>query len=159
MAKKPRENRVPIMMSDEELNAIDDWRFANRIATRSDAIRRLVQMGLRADTVAPSLVDAIDDMHDVVRARGEKMLALMKARTESGGRVDWAAVLSTAVKGMAGLIPMLSPIRRKVLEVSVVSHSFREQPDWSMDELMRQADELAEILRAEASDLTTDEEQ
>lgn len=44
--KKPRENRVPIMMSDEELTKVDDWRFANRIATRSDAIRKLCQLGL-----------------------------------------------------------------------------------------------------------------
>lgn len=43
---KPRENRVPIMMSEEELNAIDDWRFANRVATRSEAIRRLAASGI-----------------------------------------------------------------------------------------------------------------
>lgn len=45
-ARRPRENRVPIMMSDEELQAIDDWRFANRVATRSDAIRRLCGLAL-----------------------------------------------------------------------------------------------------------------
>lgn len=36
------------MMSDDEMRAIDDWRFRNRIATRSDAIRRLIQLGLEA---------------------------------------------------------------------------------------------------------------
>lgn len=44
--KTIRENRVPVMMSDAELKAIDDWRFANRIATRSDAIRRLCSSAL-----------------------------------------------------------------------------------------------------------------
>jgi len=43
---KPRENRIPIMMSDEELEAVDDWRFKNRIATRSEAVRRLCQIGI-----------------------------------------------------------------------------------------------------------------
>lgn len=43
---KPREKRVPIMMSEEEMTAIDDWRFANRVATRSDAIRRLCLLGI-----------------------------------------------------------------------------------------------------------------
>lgn len=38
---KARENRVPIMMSEEELSAVDDWRFSMRVATRSEAIRRL----------------------------------------------------------------------------------------------------------------------
>lgn len=41
-----RENRIPIMMSDAELNAIDDWRFANRVATRAEAVRRLMAVGL-----------------------------------------------------------------------------------------------------------------
>lgn len=35
------------MMSEEELRAIDDWRFKNRIATRSEAVRRLAQIALR----------------------------------------------------------------------------------------------------------------
>lgn len=47
-ADEPRKNRVPFMLSDEELSAIDDWRFSNRIATRAEAIRRLVQLGLEA---------------------------------------------------------------------------------------------------------------
>lgn len=52
---KPREKRVPIMMSEEEMSAIDDFRFANRIATRSDAIRRLCRMALVADDDWPVL--------------------------------------------------------------------------------------------------------
>lgn len=53
MDKKPRENRVPIMMSESELKAIDDWRFENRIATRSDAVRRLCQLGLHVAADIP----------------------------------------------------------------------------------------------------------
>lgn len=45
---KPRENRIPIMMSDEELKIVDDWRFDNRVATRSEAVRRLIQIGVYA---------------------------------------------------------------------------------------------------------------
>lgn len=59
MSKKPRENRVPIMMSDEELTSIDDWRFSNRVATRSDAVRKLVQIGLGAARNAEHLKHAI----------------------------------------------------------------------------------------------------
>ncbi|MDH6265353.1 chromosome segregation ATPase [Rhizobium sp. SG_E_25_P2] len=46
---KPRENRVPMMLSNEELEAIDAWRFQNRISTRSEAIRRLCKIGLMLD--------------------------------------------------------------------------------------------------------------
>ncbi|SCX00920.1 hypothetical protein DSM25558_0198 [Agrobacterium sp. DSM 25558] len=61
---KPRENRVPIMMSEEELRAIDDWRFENRIATRSDAVRRLVQIALRFER-------QFDSLHSEARALTE----------------------------------------------------------------------------------------
>lgn len=43
-----RENRVPIMMSDAELEAVDDYRFQHRISTRSLAVRQLVQIALEA---------------------------------------------------------------------------------------------------------------
>ncbi|NVP55989.1 hypothetical protein [Mycoplana rhizolycopersici] len=55
---KPRENRVPIMMSDAELKAIDDWRFANRVATRSEAVRRLCQIGLQVEEPLLKLFDS-----------------------------------------------------------------------------------------------------
>lgn len=43
---KARERRIPIMFSLEELERIDDWRFENRIATRANAVRQLVERGL-----------------------------------------------------------------------------------------------------------------
>jgi hypothetical protein len=43
---EPRQNRIPFMLSDAELAAIDDWRFANRVATRAEAIRRLISSAL-----------------------------------------------------------------------------------------------------------------
>lgn len=41
-----RTRRIPVMMSDDELRAIDTWRYANRVATRAKAIRDLVKIGL-----------------------------------------------------------------------------------------------------------------
>ena len=48
--EQQRANRVPIMMSSSELVAVDDWRFTNRIATRSEAIRRLCKIGLETES-------------------------------------------------------------------------------------------------------------
>jgi Arc/MetJ-type ribon-helix-helix transcriptional regulator len=46
--------RVITPMTAELVEAIDDWRFANRIATRSEAIRRLLRLSLDAAAkVAP----------------------------------------------------------------------------------------------------------
>ncbi len=38
--------RVPVLFPKEELAALDDWQFANRVKTRSEAIRELVRRGV-----------------------------------------------------------------------------------------------------------------
>jgi hypothetical protein len=72
MTKSPRENRVPIMMSDEELTDVDDWRYGNRIATRSDAIRRLAQIGLRVDFGLRKILDLLHEIGPQLDAEDEK---------------------------------------------------------------------------------------
>ncbi|MBB2767289.1 UNVERIFIED_ORG: metal-responsive CopG/Arc/MetJ family transcriptional regulator [Rhizobium esperanzae] len=47
--KELKDQRIPIMMSETELSAIDDWSFKNRIRSRGEAIRRLCQIGLASD--------------------------------------------------------------------------------------------------------------
>lgn len=41
MTKTPRTHRVVILLSDDELKVIEDWRFEKRIATRAETIRQL----------------------------------------------------------------------------------------------------------------------
>lgn len=57
---KARENRVPIMMSEAELEEVDTFRFANRIMTRSGAIRALARLGLKYATIASECTAEID---------------------------------------------------------------------------------------------------
>lgn len=49
---KKRQNRIPIMFSNDELTSIDDWRFENRVASRAEAIRRLVCFALAHGSLA-----------------------------------------------------------------------------------------------------------
>ena len=44
-----RVERLQIMLTDEELAAIDDWRFERRMPTRAAAVRELLQRGLSAE--------------------------------------------------------------------------------------------------------------
>lgn len=68
--KAPKDNRVPIMFSDGELDAIDEWRFANRISSRSEAIRRLCRIALivgdRLDEMLPRLAEFTDELFKIV---------------------------------------------------------------------------------------------
>jgi hypothetical protein len=44
-----RGERLQIMLTEEELSALDDWRFANRMPSRAAAIRELLKRGLAAE--------------------------------------------------------------------------------------------------------------
>jgi hypothetical protein len=44
-----RETRLQIMLDEDELAAIDDWRFKRRMPSRASAIRELLRRGLAAE--------------------------------------------------------------------------------------------------------------
>ena len=49
--------RLVILVTDEEIAAIDDFRFENRMRNRSDAVRALLKLALdqiREDPAKPS---------------------------------------------------------------------------------------------------------
>ena len=52
MKTPSRETRLQIMLDDQELAAIDDWRFKQRMPSRAAAIRELLRVGLKEITGA-----------------------------------------------------------------------------------------------------------
>lgn len=42
-----KDNRLQILLSEAELEAIDDWRFEHRLASRNEAMRQLIAIALR----------------------------------------------------------------------------------------------------------------
>jgi hypothetical protein len=46
MAGRERGERLQIMLSQEELSALDDFRFKNRMPSRASAIREVLRRGL-----------------------------------------------------------------------------------------------------------------
>lgn len=49
-AKPPkRTEKIQVMLDDDELAAIDDWRFEKRVPSRAAAIRELIRRGMRVD--------------------------------------------------------------------------------------------------------------
>ncbi|RLL73828.1 hypothetical protein D8666_14550 [Ochrobactrum soli] len=49
--------RLHIKITKDELEAIDDWRYANRVPSRSEAVRRLIQIGNTLEQVIPTATD------------------------------------------------------------------------------------------------------
>jgi hypothetical protein len=49
MASLERPERLQIMLSEEELTALENWRFEQRMPSRAAAIRELLRRGLAAE--------------------------------------------------------------------------------------------------------------
>jgi hypothetical protein len=49
MSDLGRGERLQIMLTDDELRLVDDWRFAKRMPSRAAAVRELLKRGLLAD--------------------------------------------------------------------------------------------------------------
>ena len=48
MVERARDGRLQIMLDDDELNAIDDWRFQMRMPSRAAAVREQLRRGRAA---------------------------------------------------------------------------------------------------------------
>ena len=49
MADLTRGERLQIMLTGEEIEALDNWRFARRMPSRAAAVRELLKRGLSAE--------------------------------------------------------------------------------------------------------------
>jgi hypothetical protein len=49
MAELSRGERLQIMLTDDELIAVDDWRFGKKMPSRAAAVRELLRRGLAAE--------------------------------------------------------------------------------------------------------------
>lgn len=47
-----RTEKIQLMLNDEEIKTIDDWRFEHRLPSRAAAIRELISRGLHTSEFA-----------------------------------------------------------------------------------------------------------
>lgn len=55
MSDLTRGERLQIMLTPEELKALDDWRFQTRMPSRAAAVRELLRRGLASEGFAGAL--------------------------------------------------------------------------------------------------------
>lgn len=68
----PRGERLQIMLTGEELSALDDWRFAKRMPSRASAVRELLKRGLAAEGFDKALRGAKSASYGVIKDEGDK---------------------------------------------------------------------------------------
>lgn len=49
MSETNREERLQIMLTEDELRIVDDWRFSQRMPSRASAVRELLRRGLASE--------------------------------------------------------------------------------------------------------------
>lgn len=81
--KELKDQRVPIMMTPSELEAIDDWMFKNRIRSRGEAIRRLCQMGILSDEGSEKILGAITEHHKSIMRAIDGFTEVLNTNRES----------------------------------------------------------------------------
>lgn len=64
---EPLDQRVQLMMTATELASVDAWAAGERIRSRSEAIRRLIELGLEG-AKAPRLASAVPSEEGVFEA-------------------------------------------------------------------------------------------
>lgn len=75
MAGIKRSERLQIMLDDDELKAIDDWRFSKRMPSRASAVRELLRHGLAAVGVSVAATGAKSKDYSVVATSSNGTLA------------------------------------------------------------------------------------
>jgi hypothetical protein len=77
-----RPERLQIMLSAEELSAIDDWRFQKRMPSRASAVRELLYRGLGAEGFTVAATGQRSSSFGVVASKG----GADKPRNRSNGK-------------------------------------------------------------------------
>jgi hypothetical protein len=66
-----RGERLQIMLEADELRALDDFRFANRMPSRAAAVRELLRRGLGVDTNGHDSTGVSSKSYGVIRSPNE----------------------------------------------------------------------------------------
>ena len=75
MSDLQRGERLQIMLSEDELSALDDWRFSRRMPSRASAIRELLKRGLGAEGFMKAEARSTSKSFGVVDRQSEKSRA------------------------------------------------------------------------------------
>jgi hypothetical protein len=120
-AEEPRQNRIPFMMSDQELAAVDEWRFQNRIGTRADAIRRLTAMAIFLDRQ----IQMTDDFRQVMWRRFDIGTAAVLDATKAEDP-DWKSIALTSLQVLGELAEPQAALSHAVHGMAEVAARMRE---------------------------------
>lgn len=108
-AAQKKSERLHMLISPAELEAIDNWRFKSHIATRADAIRRLTQMALQIDEPIEKIYRRTKELYRVLLSRLDVNKELMDKSP-----IDWERIAKIDLATTGELIKHVSELNMAV---------------------------------------------
>jgi hypothetical protein len=135
---EPKSERFNMFLSPSELQAIDDWAWRHRIRSKSEAIRRLCQIGIVAEREI-----------DIAKRRFERA---MKALSFAFDKPD--SQFEKAPKGLRAALALALREQIKALKaitaLEITASLFENGKDTSeVDEIMKKVDVWMSLLKEE----------
>jgi hypothetical protein len=69
MSGQNRDERLQIMLTEDELQALDDFRFRHRMPSRAAAVRHILKQGLASNGTVPALAGEKSSDFGVIDSR------------------------------------------------------------------------------------------
>lgn len=123
--KELKDQRIPIMMSNSELTALDDWSFKNRIRSRGEAIRRLIHIGLEVDQRSQELFEQSDLALKMYKRRSSELLSLFSDPKRSP-----KDVATVAAEILPELLSQLKALSIVGMQTTIPIVPFKAMPDF-----------------------------
>lgn len=128
--------RLHVKISADEITSIEDWRYANRIPSRSEAVRRLCQIGLSWDRDGKVLLK-----------RAQRALKATIMIMERVSKADIENMPKGIRGGLAVVLEEQSAATKAALATLVAAGVYSDSADLSeFKELIKRAEDYVETL-------------
>lgn len=139
--------RFNMFMSPSEMEAIDEWAWKNRIRSKSEAVRRLVQIGLSADEAAPHLIRAAEGIDQAITQRVEKIREKIRHDDREKTLLEWRDMVTDNTLIIVDVLKYLHSMNINVFQIASVSEALKNEPELSVEELLQDAEEIEAMVK------------
>lgn len=127
-----------LLMTPSEVKAIDDWRFANRIGSRGDAIRRLCEIGMGVDQVGvPSAIGHLNNLVEGISKDVQWLLDILDGREEAPDNVEESIL--DAIELLGKISDHVKILDLNLWEQRLWIEQVKSGPDTKMEEVYEKA--------------------
>lgn len=128
--------RLHMKITTEELQAIEDWRYANRVPSKSEAVRRLTAMALFLDRQIQTTDENRRALWETFSQGSEHLIKEVKADVP-----DWRTIALDAIELLGDLARPQAALSHSVNAMAEMASRLRED--------LSAADAIASAQRAE----------